>query len=256
MTPDRTASDEAGSAQADGLSYARLRRLLVAVGRPFDVRPLAEAFEPANNRPVLVLRHDVDVSLDAALRLAELEADLGVRASFLVMLDWPLYDVRALEGRRVLRRLRELGHDVGLHVDPRTPTAANDATLAVARDRLAVATGAVVRSLSFHRPTPACLHGETKIAGMVNAYGRPLMRCYLSDSRGRFEVGDPARALMGATGAVRQLLLHPIWWGERHLQPRDRLRELVGIRRAELGAAGAQRFAEKLAAALPAVSLA
>jgi hypothetical protein len=228
-----------GSPWAADFSYPYLRRLLTGAAARFEVRALAEALEPAGARPVLVVRHDVDVSLQAALRVAELEAELGLRASYLAMLDWPLYDVEAGGGRAVLRRLRDLGHDVGLHVDPRGVA---EEELPSLRDRLGAAAGAPVRSLSFHRPPPGRLRGPDRIAGMVNAYGAALMRAYLSDSKGRFAAGDPMRTLRAAPGPLVQVLIHPVWWGERHANPRQRLRALA----AELDPGA-------LAAAVPAV---
>jgi hypothetical protein len=228
-----------GSPWAADFSYPYLRRLLTAAAERFEVRPLAEALEPVRERPVLVLRHDVDVSLHAAVRVAELEAELGVRASYLAMLDWPLYEAEGTAGRAALHRLRELGHDLGLHVDPR---GLPEEELPSLRDRLGAAAGAPVRSLSFHRPPPGRLRGPERIAGMVNAYGAPLMRTYLSDSKGRFAAGDPLRVLSAVPGPLVQVLIHPVWWGERHAHPRQRLRALAG-----------ELDPKALAAAVPAV---
>ena len=63
----------------------------------------------------LILRHDIDLSLDAALRLAELEAAAGARATYFLMTESVFYNLASDEGERTLERLRELGHRVGLH---------------------------------------------------------------------------------------------------------------------------------------------
>src|SRR6478736_4805823 len=69
----------------------------------------------------LLLRHDVDLSLDAALRLAELEAEAGAQATYFLMTESVFYNLASEEGRAATERLRELGHRVGLHaVWPRT----------------------------------------------------------------------------------------------------------------------------------------
>ena len=60
-------------------------------------------------------RHDVDLSLDAALRMAELEADAGAHATYFLMTERVFYNLDSAEGERALARLRELGHRVGLH---------------------------------------------------------------------------------------------------------------------------------------------
>ena len=63
----------------------------------------------------LLLRHDVDLSLEAALRLAELETEAGAQATYFLMTQSVFYNLGSPEGERALARLRELGHRVGLH---------------------------------------------------------------------------------------------------------------------------------------------
>ena len=54
-------------------------------------------------------RHDVDLSLDAALRLAELEAEAGAQATYFLMTRSVFYNLASPEGERTLARLHELG---------------------------------------------------------------------------------------------------------------------------------------------------
>jgi hypothetical protein len=63
----------------------------------------------------LLLRHDVDLSLDAALRMAELEAEAGAIATYFLMTESVFYNLASPEGTEALARLWELGHRVGLH---------------------------------------------------------------------------------------------------------------------------------------------
>ncbi|MCX6777548.1 MAG: class I SAM-dependent methyltransferase [Candidatus Micrarchaeota archaeon] len=53
------------------------------------------------------------------------------------------------------------------------------------------------------------------------------MQNYISDSRGIWSCGDPIPALSRGlgTGSVFQLLIHPVWWGEKSLSPQERLEE-------------------------------
>ena len=63
----------------------------------------------------IFLRHDVDLVLDAAVRMAELEAERGVTATYFLMTRSVFYNLASLEGEATLERLRGLGHAVGLH---------------------------------------------------------------------------------------------------------------------------------------------
>jgi hypothetical protein len=237
-------------------SFGYLRELLARASDRFEVRPVSTALDSRGERPVLVLRHDIDVSLERALPMARLEAELGLRASYLFLLDSPLYDLRSSGGRELVQEIAACGHDIGLHFDPHAAPdktvgrAALEAELAKARDRLEEETGLIIRSLSFHRPPPAFLRGPLVLSNMVNAYAAPLMRRYLSDSAGRFRAGDPFESVLKARGPLVQVLLHPIWWGQSHAGPVARLSELVA--EAEERGDG-EALAGTIAAVLPAV---
>jgi hypothetical protein len=77
-----------------------------------EVVPLREFARGAGD---LALRHDVDSRLDSALRLARLEHDRGLRATYFVLHTAPYWDDGDLVPR--VRRLQELGHEVGFHND-------------------------------------------------------------------------------------------------------------------------------------------
>ena len=60
----------------------------------------------------MILRHDVDLSLDAAVRMAELEHDAGAAATYFLMTESVFYNLDSSEGVAAIERLRELGHRV------------------------------------------------------------------------------------------------------------------------------------------------
>jgi peptidoglycan/xylan/chitin deacetylase (PgdA/CDA1 family) len=70
---------------------------------------------PGKDVPYLILRHDIDVSLPAALKMAEIERDLGVKSTYFVLFSSKFYNV--FEGHNVdfLRQISKLGHEIGLH---------------------------------------------------------------------------------------------------------------------------------------------
>jgi hypothetical protein len=153
-------------------------------------------FERPPERGDLLLRHDVDLSLDAALRLAELEADEGVSATYFLMTESVFYNLASSEGVAAMGRLRELGHRVGLHaVHPH-------ATL---DDRF----DAVV---AWHNPDPEFM--TVPIAGAVNVMqeGYFAPPTYRSDSNQRWRSGCPHEELRAGGFPWLQLLTHPEIW--------------------------------------------
>ncbi len=70
----------------------------------------------------LIIRHDVDLSLVAAVRVAEVEAESGVWSTWCLMTRSVFYNLDSKEGEWAIARLRELGgriahHAVWPHVD-------------------------------------------------------------------------------------------------------------------------------------------
>ena len=211
-----------------------LRELLDEAGRACEVRLLGDGLPAhAGSDPVLVVRHDVDLALEPAVALGDVEARAGVRATVLVMVDSPLYDLDAEGSRAALRTLRDMGHDIGLHMDlgprgDREGLAIDEVLpeIEACRDRLADVLGETPRAISFHRPADplvAALAEPAEICGMTNAYHAALMACYVADSAGTWRHGDPRPILRQPPCTSVQLLLHPFWWGERHQSAADRL---------------------------------
>jgi hypothetical protein len=164
------------AAQAGGYRWAR-----------FDHEPQAGD---------LFLRHDVDLSLSAALRMAELERDRGATATYFLMTESVFYNLASAEGRDALERLRELGHAVGLHAVH--PNATRD-------DRFDAV-------LAWHNPDPQYVFEP--VEGVVNVMQAPWFTqgSYRSDSNQHWREGCPHDALRAGAFDWLQLLIHPEIW--------------------------------------------
>jgi hypothetical protein len=223
--------------QAIPFTYAYYRQMLAAMKAHFHCHRLADAeraLQAPRARPVLFLRHDIDIDPWRALPMAELEAAAGIQATYMVMTNTPLYRVDDPPCRAALRSVAAMGHEIGLHFDldheAERHTPPDPATLErrilVACDRLQQCLGLPIASVSFHRPIPALLRGPLRLAGKINAYARELMDWYLSDSSGRWRGGEPLPQLRHPHRPVLQLLVHPIWWGETYRPAATLIREV------------------------------
>ncbi|HJS49983.1 MAG TPA: hypothetical protein VJ745_06635 [Gaiellaceae bacterium] len=153
-------------------------------------------FETPPERGDLFLRHDIDLSLDAAVRMAELEAELGVQTTYLLMTESVFYNLASSEGAAAIRRLRALGHAVGLHaVHPRVDL----------DDRFD-------RVVSWHNPQPEYM-SET-VPGAVSVYAEPYFsrQTYRSDSNQHWRSGCPHEELRSGGFPWLQILVHPAIW--------------------------------------------
>ena len=246
---NRVVSDSRRTPFAD-FSYGYLRVLLRAMQERFELTLLRDAHSAGSERPRLVLRHDIDVWLPAALSLATVESEMGVRSTYLVQVDSPMYSLDTPESRAILAGLLERGHEVGLHLWVGDLLSAGDGQIerriASAAGRLAEVTGSPVRSMSFHRPAPSLLRGPRAVGGIVSGYARELMGLYLSDSEGRWREGDPLPMLREARVPLAQVLIHPIWWDETHQSPGDRLQDFFDAQTQGLSRKEKEDFDEAL----------
>ena len=215
-------------------SYRYFRQMARAIKANFESRLVSEVPRILDKiaRPTVVLRHDMDVSPKRALRMAEIENEFGIRATYMVMTRPLLYSVEDKSSRDMLQQLINMGHEVGLHFDLDDNQrhrghgiGSVEAKIYSACKQLESIIGQPVLSLSFHNPMPQFLRGPLTICGRVNAYSRELMAWYVSDSKGCWRDGEPLPKLLSPDKSLLQLLVHPIWWGDKHMLPEDRLQD-------------------------------
>jgi hypothetical protein len=187
-----------------GFELGHYRQLLEAAQAggyrfvPFDRDP-----QPGD----VFLRHDVDLSLDAALELARLEAELGVRATYFLMTRSVFYNLGSDAGEQALAELRALGHAVGHHaVYPHVDL----------DDRFD-------RVVAWHNPDPEFV--SQPIDGAVNVMELPWFdpERYRSDSNQHWRQGCPHEQLARGEFDWLQLLVHPEIW----VYPGDTMRETM-----------------------------
>ncbi len=222
-------------AWAENWTFGYLEVLYAALLARFRPALLGDAGDALRDESVktVFVRHDIDVDLVRAAEFSRREVTWGVRSTYHVMIDSPFYDLRSAQSSASVDSIRALGHEVGLHYDvvARKMLSADGPTreqdIADACDTLEQILGESVRSVSFHLPVAELMRGPLRIAGRVSGYAEDLFRWYLSDSRGRWREGEPIASLDRPRGRVLQILMHPVWWGERDEQPDVRLRALL-----------------------------
>jgi hypothetical protein len=213
-------------------SYAEYRRLLDLAGaRNRNLRFRDLPAEGGASR-YFILRHDVDFSPAAALRMAEFEAALGVRASYFLLFSSSFYNLFSEDYCRVPRQLIALGHEVGLHYDlacydivtPQRPIE----MLVNQANTLSQLCGETVKSIAMHNPSVYGADVFQHEERFINAYDPRYCRdiAYFSDSCGAWR--DEAAVVFGQGEMPTrfQLLIHPIFWDQ---QPGDRWARLNGL---------------------------
>jgi hypothetical protein len=163
----------------------------------------------------IFLRHDVDLSLAAAVQMAELEAKHGVSATYFLMTRSVFYNLASAEGERTVERLRELGHSVGLHaVHPHIDL-----------------DGRFDPVLAWHNPDPEFMNAP--IEGLVNVMSPPWFdrAHYRSDSNQHWRSGDPTPVLAAREYDWLQLLTHPEIWAFDGATMRETMESMLAVER-------------------------
>lgn len=203
-----------------------------------------EALTEQQESPSVLLRHDIDQSLEAAAALALLEKSLGVRSTYFVWLTSPFYNCFDPVQRRLIQRIVGAGHDVGLHFDAaQLDDCSGDQLEAVVVEECAVFERVLerpVRVVSFHRPKPELINRDFRTPGYVSAYGRCFSERfkYMSDSGRNWREGCICRKLRDGTASPRlHLLTHAFWWTGTGDSLTSRAREFIAEKSSYVDAA-------------------
>jgi hypothetical protein len=180
----------------------------------------------------LVLRHDVDQSIQIARRMAAIETENGWRSTWFVLMRTEMYNPWSLDAAANLRAMIADGHEIGLHLDAALypDAAAMEAGAQAECAALEAITGAAVRIISFHRPAKHLVGNDSPVAGRPHAYMPRYMRdiAYCSDSRGQWHHGHPWDQPALIEGKAFQLLTHAVWWvGPNGRNARERLQDVL-----------------------------
>jgi hypothetical protein len=169
----------------------------------------------------LIMRHDCDNSLEQALRIAEIDADEGCSSTFFVRVHARGYNLLSLPSMQILRRFRELGHEVQLHLEGGMPAVLGVDPLVFADRQKMIFEAAMDQEctgISSHEPARM---GQIDFADVLvdrwglryhayeNRFTTPTVK-YLSDSSGTWREGH-FRTWVDKVDQL-QVLTHPIWW--------------------------------------------
>ena len=156
----------------------------------------------------IILRHDVDLDLNSALRLAKLEKDIGVDSIFVIRVTGETYNPLSRKNRKIIKEIHDMGFRIGLHFDTSIYDTNNLRKLVeFAKEESNVLSSIInddIWFISIHNPS---IHGKTPLLrGFYNMHH--LYNGYLSDSGMEFNK-DPYKFLEEESEGTKQIILHP-----------------------------------------------
>lgn len=171
---------------------------------------------------VIFMRHDVDVQVDVALKMARIESEIGVKSTFFIRLCGQ-YNPWNIITFRKLKEIQELGHEIGLHFEPDFSIMNNRdfiSDLKFSVKMLESLFSCKVSSICPHEPVrTGNLKMDKKILKEIgvkyHAYQDLFLKNlkYISDSSCRWREGCMHIFIENETPKLC-ILTHPLWWYE------------------------------------------
>jgi len=204
-------------------AYVNLLNFLRSRYRIVPFREVSKACEP-----FLILRHDVDGSLEAALEMARLEKDLGVSSTYFVLFSHKLYNLLEKDALNTVKEILKCGHEVGLHYEVESYESYGrglEETLKKEVELLQYLLDVRVYSIACHNVSLCGDPFRDVDTGYINASDPELCELYVSDSSRAWCLEDLSRLLSFSCGRV-QLLIHPFLWTRKACSRRVLLERL------------------------------
>lgn len=229
---------------SDQFSLQLYEQTLEKAKRLGYVFPTVSELKDSRQKPerFLLIRHDVDSSPWHALAMAEIEHRLGIRSSYFILMHCPFYNPGAPPHWDYLRKIIDLGFEVGLHYDTEFfEKRGMDPLEGVLGDAAALESILRIKivSVSQHRPASGTFLKRLN-EFYVDAYNEDLVHnlCYISDSGFRWR-GKSLADLLGEENRIHALI-HPLTWSYADLDMAGTYRRIAE----EIGADVRKAFEE------------
>lgn len=202
----------------------------------------------SDTKKFLVLRHDVEFSIEKAHTLAKVEHDeLNICSSFFFQIRNNFYNTFSDRNIKLIKEIEDMGHKIGLHVHPSAMEDSRDISTHIQNDAevLSYFLNIKIDRYSFHRPSKFILSLNLSIPGLINTYHdryfhfyeavRPnfLKVYYAADSDHKWKYFNLNELLQRGAHKM-QILTHPYSWSLSGLNSDAAFFELIKQKNIEL----------------------
>lgn len=190
----------------------------------------------------IVLRHDVEFSVERAYNMALYEANkCGLTTSYFFQLRNNSYNTLSKQSLDLIREIYKMGHKIGLHVHLGELNRLDDIEEYISKDIdiLQFYSKVPIDRYSFHRPTNEVLFLNLRIDNLINTYSdiffhhmeriddkNKLKIKYYADSMHKWKYGYPNEDELEINDRI-QLLFHPYSWTKEGYNNYDNFKSLI-----------------------------
>jgi hypothetical protein len=205
--------------------YLKVLDSLLELGFSSNIDPITAS----TREKEIVLRHDIDFDLEAAVAVGAMDRSRGYSSMFFVMADCEFYSISTRAGRGALEELRNQGHSVGIHWDYRNYSSVPERAKSQFQLNLSMIEQVTQERISYssqHMPTSSVDSALLAPPSIVDMYSPLVMDnfAYISDSsmlwrsKNIFELMQTSKKIV--------FLAHPLWWFYPGNQANDKLQNL------------------------------
>ena len=206
--------------------------LLEKISNNYEIIGYEKVYEK-NDKKTLLIRHDIDVSLYDAVKLARIESQFNIKATYFIWLKSPFYNSLSIEHMDILKAIIELGHDIGLHFDPLNyeefsfeQNVSEESTI------LKNLIKKEITAISFHQPPRSLVRSEIKhISNLPQVYSKYIFDTYEYIADSNCVWSKPIEKLLDGEFDKVQLLIHPEWWVNEGVENRYRILKSISKNR-------------------------
>lgn len=210
------------------LAYEKLIRQLEDKGYKF-----CDYINYKEKNKVVILRHDVDTSLNKALEMTKLENSLGVSAYYFVLLSTDFYNINSEKSLKILKEIRQLGGKIGLHFDEKKYNLKLKEDyikyINYELDILSRILEEKIDIVSMHRPSKDFLEMDLEIPNVINSYQKKFFNDfkYVSDSRMNWR--ENIEEIIDSEYSQLHILTHPFWYSKKIESMEEKLEQFLKL---------------------------
>ena len=226
-------------------SYNEYKNLIEIIRKYLSIIDFSEVSN--NTRRFCVLRHDIEFSIDRALKLAILENEIGIKSTYTVQLRNNTYNALSEKNITAIQEIKKLGHKLGLHQNPPImPKSKLVDYILKDIETLEYYYEFEIDRFAFHRcgSNPQLLEWYVQVPNKINCYDRKFFHyfekkpdkldvLYLSDSNHQWKYGYPLDFNFSNIDKL-QLLVHPFSWTKDGFDTRGNFLNLLKERNNEM----------------------
>lgn len=189
----------------------------------------------------IIMRHDVEYSVDRAYALSRVERSMDFTSTYFFQWTNNSYNILSRRNTDMIKDMHERGHNIGLHFALNGATDMEFIRKQIVKEMhiLSEMFGFEIDTFSIHRPSKDVLRENIKLPGIINAYqddfftfaenvseDTPVAVKYMSDANHIWRYGYPSEANITGYDKV-QILTHPFAWTKKGYDNFDNYKTLI-----------------------------